>query len=64
VEVLSPCPTQFGRRNAFRTPFAMLQALKENSISVEKARNLSPAELQGKIPVGEFVNQEYKGSSQ
>ncbi len=64
VEVLSPCPTQFGRRNAFRTPFAMLQALKENSISVEKAKNLSPAELQGKITVGEFVNQENKGSSQ
>jgi 2-oxoglutarate ferredoxin oxidoreductase subunit beta len=63
VEVLSPCPTQFGRRNAFRTPFAMLQALKENSISVEKAKHLNPAELQDRIIVGEFVNQGNKGSS-
>jgi len=63
VEVLSPCPTQFGRRNDFRTAFAMLQALKKNSVSVEKAKNSDPAELQGKITVGEFVNQENKGSS-
>jgi len=64
VEVLSPCPTQFGRRNELRTPFAMIEALKKNSVSAEKAKNLNPAELQGKIIVGEFVNQENKGSFQ
>jgi 2-oxoglutarate ferredoxin oxidoreductase subunit beta len=58
VEVLSPCPTHFGRRNAFQTAFAMIQALKKNCISVEKAKSLDPAELPGKITVGEFVNQE------
>jgi len=63
VEVLSPCPTHFGRRNAFRTAFAMLQALKKNSVSVEKAKKSDPAELQGKIIVGEFVSQENKGGS-
>jgi 2-oxoglutarate ferredoxin oxidoreductase subunit beta len=63
VEVLSPCPTQFGRRNDFRTPFAMIQALKEDSISAEKARNLDPAELRGKIIVGEFVKPENRGGS-
>ncbi len=61
VEVLSPCPTQFGRRNELRTPFAMIQALKRNSVSVEKAKSLDPAELQGKITVGEFVKPESKG---
>lgn len=55
VEVLSPCPTQFGRRNAFRSPFAMIQALKNTCISLEKAKGLSPEELEGKVLVGEFV---------
>jgi 2-oxoglutarate ferredoxin oxidoreductase subunit beta len=55
VEVLSPCPTQFGRRNAFRSPFAMIQALKNTCVSLEKAKGLSPEELKGKVLVGEFV---------
>jgi 2-oxoglutarate ferredoxin oxidoreductase subunit beta len=61
VEVLSPCPTQFGRRNAFRTAYEMLKALKNECISVEKARGLDPAELQGKVIVGEFVDAQGKG---
>jgi 2-oxoglutarate ferredoxin oxidoreductase subunit beta len=56
VEVLSPCPTHFGRRNAFQTAFAMIKALKSSCLSVEKAKNLSQEELLGKIIVGEFVN--------
>jgi len=55
VEVLSPCPTQFGRRNAFRSPFAMIQALKNTCVSLERAKGLSPEELEGKVLVGEFV---------
>ena len=56
VEVLSPCPTQFGRRNAFRSPYAMIQALKNTCVSLEKAKGLSPEELEGKVLVGEFVD--------
>lgn len=55
VEVLSPCPTQFGRRNAFRSPYAMIQGLKNTCVSLEKAKGLSPEELKGKVLVGEFV---------
>ena len=58
VEVLSPCPTQFGRRNAFRTAYEMLKTLKEKCISVEKAKGLGPADLREKVIVGEFVNVE------
>ena len=56
VEALSPCPTQYGRRNAFRSPFAMIEALKKSCIPAEKARGMSPEELAGKVVVGEFVN--------
>jgi len=55
VDVLSPCPTQFGRRNAFRTPYDMLTYLKNTCVSVEKAKSTAPDEIKGKILVGEFV---------
>ena len=56
VEVLSPCPTHFGRRNAFRTPHEMIEVLRETCIPQEKAKGMKPDELQGKVLVGEFVN--------
>ena len=56
VDVPSPCPTQFGRRNAFRAAYDMIKALKDSCVSVEKAKGLEPAELQGKTVVGEFVD--------
>jgi len=61
VEVLSPCPTQFGRRNAFRTAFEMIKALRNSCIPVEKAKGLTPEELRGKVIVGEFVTLKGKG---
>jgi pyruvate/2-oxoacid:ferredoxin oxidoreductase beta subunit len=55
VEVLSPGPTQYGRRNAFRSAFEMIQGLKNTCVSVEKAKGMSAEELAGKVVVGEFV---------
>ena len=60
VEVLSPCPTQFGRRNALPSPYEMIQALKSSCVSIDKAKTLPPGEAEGKIVVGEFVNVESK----
>jgi hypothetical protein len=39
----------------------MIKALKESCVPVEKAKSLDPAELQGKVIVGEFVKPEEKG---
>src|SRR5512139_3365304 len=39
IDVLSPCPTQFGRRNAFRSPQDMLVSLKNTCLSLEKAKS-------------------------
>ena len=55
VEVLSPCPTQYGRRNAFRSPFDMIQGLKNTCVSAEKAEGMNAGELAGKVVVGEFI---------
>ena len=54
VEVPSPCPTQFGRRNQYDSPADMLIMLKESCISKQEAEKLLPEELQGKVITGEF----------
>lgn len=55
VEVLSMCPTQYGRRNSNPTALGMLRGFRENCVSLEKARSMAPAELVGKTLIGEFV---------
>ena len=54
VEVVSQCPTYFGRKNKMRTPIEMMQWMKESSILKIKADKLEESELEGKIVVGEF----------
>ncbi len=56
LEVLSPCPTQFGRYNQLDTPIAMIKNLMEKCITKEKAMKLSPEELKDKIITGEFTD--------
>ena len=56
IEVVSQCPTYFGRKNKMKTPLAMFQWIKENSINKRRAEKMDEAELEGKIIVGEFAN--------
>ena len=56
IEVLSPCPTQFGRRNRYDSAADMLMMLKESCISRQQAEQLTEEQLQGKIITGEFSN--------
>jgi 2-oxoglutarate ferredoxin oxidoreductase subunit beta len=55
VEVLSTCPTQYGRRNEMPDPVAMLRHLKESCVTFSQAKRMGPEELRGKIIVGEFI---------
>ena len=54
IEVLSPCPTQFGRRNQYESAAEMLRMLSERCITKEEAEQLSREELGEKIITGEF----------
>lgn len=56
IEVVSQCPTYFGRKNKLKTPTAMYQYLKENSVTKRRAEKMEEFGLEGKIIVGEFVN--------
>jgi len=55
VEVLSPCPTQYGRRNDLDTPTAILWNLRDTCVMLKEARGMGEDELQGKVVVGEFL---------
>lgn len=54
IEVLSPCPTQFGRRNRYDSPVDMVKRLLDGCISKEEAERLTKEELRDKIITGEF----------
>jgi len=56
IEVLSPCPTQFGRHNQLDAPADMIKKLMDTCITRKKAKNLPAKELKGKIITGEFTN--------
>jgi 2-oxoglutarate ferredoxin oxidoreductase subunit beta len=55
VEALSPCPTQFGRRNRLGEPAEILRDLQGRLVSREEARTLSPQELRSRVVYGEFT---------
>jgi len=58
VEVLSPCPTSYGRKNKEGRGADMLRLQKELAITIEKAKTATAEELQGKIITGVLVDRE------
>lgn len=56
IEVVTQCPVQFGRASKLGGAVEMLKHFKSNSVRIEKAKKMDPAELHGKIVVGEFVD--------
>jgi len=55
VEVVSQCPTQYGRLNRVGNAVEMLKWFKETTIFKDKAQELRPEELPEKIIIGEFA---------
>jgi 2-oxoglutarate ferredoxin oxidoreductase subunit beta len=55
IEVLSPCPTQFGRRNRLDRPEEMIQDLIHRCILEEEAQGLTEEERAERIVTGEFL---------
>ena len=55
IEVLSPCPTQFGRRNRLEKPEEMILDLMDRCLLEEEAEGQSEEEIAEKIITGEFV---------
>ena len=58
VEVISHCPTQYGRKNKLGGPVEMLRAQKEAAVSVEKGLEMTEEELRGRFTVGVLVDRD------
>ncbi len=59
IEVVSQCPTYYGRKNKIRTPTAMALTMKNNTIFKFEADKMKEKDIIGKIVVGEFVNKQH-----
>lgn len=58
VEVISHCPTQYGRKNRLGGPVEMLRRQKESAVPVEKAAEMSEEELKDKVTIGVLVDRD------
>jgi 2-oxoglutarate ferredoxin oxidoreductase subunit beta len=56
VEVMTPCPIAFGRRNKMGGALKLMQWMKDNTMSQAKAAKLSEEELEGKVVTGVLVD--------
>lgn len=61
VEILTPCHTQYGRKNRFKSAVDMYKWLKTNALPVEKYEKLKPEAREGRIPIGTFVRNDAPG---
>lgn len=56
IEVMVDCPTQYGRMNKQGDAYAMLKRMLDISVPVEKAKQMTEEELEGRIVTGCLVN--------
>ncbi len=61
VEFLSPCPVSFGRRNRMKTAPELLRWYQKITVPINKAKKMSPEELEGKVVIGEFADRDRPG---
>ncbi len=60
TEILSPCPTAYGRRNKMGDPVKMMEWLKENAIPRSRYQKLTGEEREGKFSTGVITDVEKK----
>lgn len=58
VEVLSPCPTNFGRQNHLGSHVDMLKELKRGAVPVERWKTMTEKQREGRFPIGVLVDRE------
>lgn len=56
VDVLSQCPTYYGRRNKIGSGVEMMKWYRDYAVQLQKARGMSPEDLAGKVVIGEMYS--------
>lgn len=59
VEVVSQCPTYYGRFNKFKSPVEMLYWQRDNTVNVKAAAKTKPEDLEGKLLTGVLADRDY-----
>lgn len=54
IDCISPCPTEYGRRNRFKTPVDMMKGLKLNCVPMDLSQAMSEKSIGDRIYIGEF----------
>jgi 2-oxoglutarate ferredoxin oxidoreductase subunit beta len=58
VEVLAPCPTNFGRANRLGDAVKMMESLRDETITIAQAEKLPPEQKEGRIIRGVFLDRD------
>jgi len=58
IEVITQCPTAYGRRAGYKDAAEMVKSFRESAVTREQAERLSEEELEKRIVVGEFVRRD------
>jgi len=61
VEFLTPCPTNWGRRNNLEDSVKIIKWYQEHVVPISQAQKMTPEELADKIIIGEFVDRDRPG---
>jgi 2-oxoglutarate ferredoxin oxidoreductase subunit beta len=56
IEVVTHCPTAYGRRAGFKDLGEMLRYFKETAVTIEQAEKMRTEDLEKKIVIGEYVS--------
>lgn len=58
IDVLTQCPTYFGRKNKMGEASAMMEWQRDNAVTVQAAAKMTPDQLAGKFIIGELYSAE------
>lgn len=54
IEAVTQCPVGYGAQNKFSSPAAMLKWQRDHAVSINRARQMQPEELNDKFIIGEL----------
>jgi len=58
VEIMSPCPTAYGKINKKGRPKDLILNQKSQAVNIEKSKTMSPEDLRGRIITGVLADRE------
>lgn len=61
VEAITPCHTQFGRKNKYKNSVEMYKWMKKTAVPVERYNDMTEEQRKDRMPIGVFVENDRAG---